>query len=67
MTVTFAWWSLPLGLTIGIWLGVLLWPVPNPRGAYDFGPVYTVLGHLLVGVIATPVVWCLALSWRLWA
>lgn len=51
-----------LGLTAVIWLLLAFWPMAPARGDYDFGwAVYSFL-RLVVGVIATLLVWLFYLA-----
>lgn len=51
------YWSIPLGLTVLIWVVVSVLPLPRSRGDYDFLQPIIGLFHLACGVIATLVVW----------
>ena len=48
---------IPLTLTIWIWAAAFFWPVKNTGGPYNWGPAWEVLLHLVLGVVATLIVW----------
>lgn len=57
MTVTLAFWMIPVALTLAIWVAAILWPVPARRGDYDFTGPLVVLAHFVACVVATLVIW----------
>lgn len=50
-------WVIPAVLTIVVWLFAFLWPIKSSGGAYDFTGSILAVWHMLLGLIATLVIW----------
>lgn len=57
MTITLGLWAVPTIITVALWAAVILWPIENSGGYYNFGPALDAVLHLAVGVFGTLVVW----------
>ena len=60
MSVFLSAWLVPVIVTIVLWVAVVLWPIENSGGDYNFGQAFDALAHLVVGVIVTLLIW---LAW----
>jgi hypothetical protein len=66
MSMTIPAWAVPLGLTIMIWSWGILMPLPDARGDYDFGPMFSGIFRGVVCIIGTLLFWLLYFMAKAW-
>jgi hypothetical protein len=66
MTLTIQAWAVPLVATFILWLAIIVWPMPQRSGDYDFTGPLLAIARLGGGIILTLAFWLLFFIWKSW-